>query len=466
MPGPMADGARQAATTRSLFSYSHLREARPMEICEARDAGAIAAVLGRAERDRRRVTVRAGGRSFDDQAINDDIVLRLAGFDRIHDLDEARAEITVEAATPWCAIVDATVARGFIPHILVTTAGATAGGTLSANCLSRSSAKYGHTGDHVRSLELLTVGGDMLTCSRRENTELFRAVIGGFGYFGVVTEVTYDLLHIGARRRVRTLIDRREGLDAYIERLTDLSLHPDGCDAVYSVFSLAEPQRGAVFRSMYTDEPLGKTLFLHHPHAWYRPFAELFFLSGRVGNALCHASYKYVFGGAPFVDDLRGYTFCMEGNERMKAMAARARIPMRSLQPSYAVPAESILFFFRECARLLRHFGVYPSLLDCLFRPADDYLLSSANDLAGFCTSFLFEGVTHGKFQRLRRCIHEMNEACIAAGGRTHLVKNVYATKSQLQRMYAHALPKLASLKSEYDPRGVLVNDFFMRAFG
>src|SRR5262249_17414678 len=156
----------------------------------------IASLLGRAAREGRRATIRASGRSFDDQALNEDIVIDVSGFDRILALDVARREVTVQGGARWGAILDASLEHGLLPHILVTTPSATAAGTLSANCLSRSTPRYGHTGDHVRSLSLLTVDGQRLVCSRSENADLFRAVVGGFGYFGVVTEATFDLLEV------------------------------------------------------------------------------------------------------------------------------------------------------------------------------------------------------------------------------------------------------------------------------
>jgi FAD/FMN-containing dehydrogenase len=310
------------------------------------------------------------------------------------------------------------------------------------------------------------VSGETLTCSREANADVFRAVIGGFGWFGMVTHATYDLLEIGPRRNVKTVIDRCEGLPLFVERLTEASLHPEPYEAVYSVYSLTETKRGAVLRSMYTDEPIGNTLHIYQPYAWYRPLGELLFVSSRVSNALSHASYLYVFGRAKFVDDLRGYTFCMDGNERAKAIGDRFGVKLASVQHSYVVPTESLLSFLEESARLFQAHDLYPSLLDALYRPADDFLLSSANGLAGFCVSYVFEGVGKKKFERLHRCLLELNEASMAAGGRLHLAKNVYATQDQLRRMYAPALQELARVKARVDPKGVLVNDFFTRGFG
>src|SRR5262249_52466565 len=144
--------------------------------------------------------------------------------------------------------------------------------------------------------------------------------------FGVVTEITFDLLAVGARRNVRSVIERVEGLGPFVDRLTAASIEEAADDGVYSVFSLAHPRRGAIFRSSYTDAPVDNTLHVYRADAWYRPLVELLFLSSRASNAFCHASYEHAFGRGPFVDDLRGYAFCMQANERTKEIASRVGV--------------------------------------------------------------------------------------------------------------------------------------------
>jgi stearoyl-CoA desaturase (delta-9 desaturase) len=65
---PCVDGPREASKT--LFSYSRLRNARPAEIRAPRSVDEVASLLERAAREGRRATLRGGGRSFDDQALN------------------------------------------------------------------------------------------------------------------------------------------------------------------------------------------------------------------------------------------------------------------------------------------------------------------------------------------------------------------------------------------------------------
>jgi len=45
----------------------------------------------------------------------------------------------------------------------------------------------------VRALQLVTADAQVLELSRSQNAELFRAVFGGYGALGVVTEVELDL---------------------------------------------------------------------------------------------------------------------------------------------------------------------------------------------------------------------------------------------------------------------------------
>src|SRR5919108_1247880 len=71
-------------------------------------------------------------------------------------------------------------------------AGLTLGG--GVGYLSR---RFGWTVDNLREVELVTAGGGVLPPSRDSNPDLFWAVSGGGGNFGVVTSFTYDLKEVG-----------------------------------------------------------------------------------------------------------------------------------------------------------------------------------------------------------------------------------------------------------------------------
>jgi FAD/FMN-containing dehydrogenase len=73
----------------------------------------------------------------------------------------------------------------------------------------------------IESFTLVDATGDVLTCDRQTNAELFRLVIGGYGLFGVVTSVR---LRLAPRRKLRRVVEVRTGDElpaAFAERIAD-----------------------------------------------------------------------------------------------------------------------------------------------------------------------------------------------------------------------------------------------------
>ena len=66
--------------------------------------------------------------------------------------------------------------------------------------------KFGLTIDQLRSVEMVTAGGEVVRASEDENADLFWGLRGGGGNFGVVTEFEFNLNPLGPQR------DGRPGL--------------------------------------------------------------------------------------------------------------------------------------------------------------------------------------------------------------------------------------------------------------
>lgn len=107
---------------------------------------------------------------------------------------EARTA-TIGAGATWGDVVSAAAEHDLIALTgsspAVGVAGYLVGGGLGP--LARS---HGFSSDWLRSARVVTASGDVVTASETENADLFWALRGGKGGFGVVTEVTIELIEI------------------------------------------------------------------------------------------------------------------------------------------------------------------------------------------------------------------------------------------------------------------------------
>ncbi len=146
------------------------------------------------------LTIRGGGHSQGGQSITDrGLVLDTMNLDRVELLgpDMVRAQ----GGAHWGTIIDTLQGTDRLPCVLVDVAEVTVGGTLSAGGLGTTSHRHGLQVGQVEQLEVVTGTGERMRCSRKENPDLFDAVRGGQGQFGVITDAWIRLRRAGQRIR-------------------------------------------------------------------------------------------------------------------------------------------------------------------------------------------------------------------------------------------------------------------------
>jgi FAD/FMN-containing dehydrogenase len=111
-------------------------------------------------------------------------------------IDPERRTARVEAGVKWQRVMDAAAEFGLAglcgSSSDVGVVGYTLGGGLGS--LGR---KYGFAADHVRAVEIVTADGRLRTLSADSEPELFWAVRGGKGNFGIVTALEIELVPVG-----------------------------------------------------------------------------------------------------------------------------------------------------------------------------------------------------------------------------------------------------------------------------
>jgi cytokinin dehydrogenase len=100
---------------------------------------------------------------------------------------------TVGAGTTWLELARAAHARGLAIPVATGYLDLTVGGTLAVGGIPPAVAT-GSQLDRVLELEVVTGEGEVRRCSSSSDHDLFEAVLGGLGQFGIVTEATVELV--------------------------------------------------------------------------------------------------------------------------------------------------------------------------------------------------------------------------------------------------------------------------------
>ncbi len=164
---------------------------------------ALRALLRDAAAEGRPVCVGGARHSMGGQSLmRDGVAASLAA--PLVEVDTARRTMRLRAGTRWREVIAALDPLGFSPTVTQSNHDFSIGGTLSVNAHGWP-VPYGPFGATVRSFRLMLADGSVVTCSRRENAELFRLATGGYGLFGIVIDAELDLADnvlLGARHEV------------------------------------------------------------------------------------------------------------------------------------------------------------------------------------------------------------------------------------------------------------------------
>jgi hypothetical protein len=176
--------------------YNQLHDRRPAVVVRPADGEDVARALEFAASAGLEVAVRSGGHSLAGYgATEGGVLLDLSAMHAIH-IDAEGRVAWVEAGTTAGQLTATTAAHGLVIPLgdspTVGVGGITLGG--GVGWLSR---KLGLTIDSVEGVEIVTADGQLVTANEGTRPDLFWAVRGGGGNFGVVTRFRYRLHPIG-----------------------------------------------------------------------------------------------------------------------------------------------------------------------------------------------------------------------------------------------------------------------------
>jgi FAD/FMN-containing dehydrogenase len=175
----------------NIFHDSH-----PAYIVRVGDVADVIHAVNFARENALPLTVRSGGHSVPGYSMAEgSVVVDMSGMNKVS-IDLKKRTLT---AQPGATTAD--VLRVAEPHGLGLSTGDTSsvglGGLTTGGGIGFMVRKYGLTIDSLRSVNIVTANGHYLTADATRNPDLFWAIRGGSGNFGIVTSFTFNLNPVG-----------------------------------------------------------------------------------------------------------------------------------------------------------------------------------------------------------------------------------------------------------------------------
>ena len=438
-------------------------------------------LLGRAADERVPVTLRGAGRSYGDASLNGGaVVIGTERLSRVLAFDRDAGTIDVEPGVTIEDIWRATLDHGWWPEVVPGTMAPTVGGCVAMNVHGKNHFSAGPLGDHVHELDLLTMDGRTLTCSPTQNTEIFRAVIGGFGVLGVVTRA-----RVGLRRLASGLLEVEglstanldETFDAFEAREADADYLVAWIDAFAKGKRLG---RSAIHAARYltaADDPDGaKTLSVagqDMPDRFFGviPRGAMWRLmapwTNDVGMRLVNTG-KFVssrlfdgkLGGGKrhtYRQPIVPFQFLLDYVPRWREAYGKSGF----IQVQPFLPVAQAREGFRRILALCQDEGL-PSYLAVFKRHRpDQFLLTHALD--GYSLAMDFR-VNDRNRQRVWALGQAIGDIVVELGGRFYFAKDAVARADQVRASFGdQRIETFLAHKRALDPEGVLSSELSRR---
>ena len=202
--------------------WNAMIDKRPALIARCSGTADVISSVNFAKENNLLISVRGGGHNFPGNSVCDDgLMIDLSPMTGVR-VDPAAQTVRAQGGTKWKAFDHETQAFGLAAPGGTDYDTGIAGLTLGGG-IGWLSGSYGLSCDNLLSADVVTADGQFLTASSGENPDLFWALRGGGGNFGVVTSLEYRLHPVGPQVLAGTLAypyDRAKEFFALVDDLT------------------------------------------------------------------------------------------------------------------------------------------------------------------------------------------------------------------------------------------------------
>lgn len=458
---PMAKGALVNDVHSQLNLTAVRAIVRPRSIAELQATVRQAAVEGCA------ISIAGGRHAMGGQQFGDNTVLvDMRGMNRVLGFDAEHKTVDAEAGVYWTELITELRATQKESKqqlsIIQKQTGAdclSLGGALAANIHGRGLRLKPIIGD-VESFVLVDATGAAYTCSRTENNDLFRLAIGGYGLFGIITNVR---LRLAPRRKLQRKVE--------ITTLEDVArryaAHGTG-DFLYGDFQFMTDEKAEGFLrtgvlSCYSPVPDDTPLCDEMRELSAADWSHLLYLAhaDRARAFSLYAQHYLATHNQVYQSDTHQLSTYLDGYHRDLDELCGAQVKGTEMISEVYVPRCSLLSFMesvREDFRRYRTELIYGTIR--LIEPDDESFLAWAREDYACIVFNLHVNHDAAGIEKARRDFRRLINRAIEHGGNYYLTYHRWATREQVERCYPQ-FQEFMRLKKIYDPRERFQSDWY-----
>ncbi|HEY0462101.1 MAG TPA: SAM-dependent methyltransferase [Pyrinomonadaceae bacterium] len=447
--------------------HSKLNKTRVAEIVKPQSVAEIQTTILRAQAENKFIAVAGGFHAMGGQQfLTDGVLLDMSGMTRVLRFEPQNELIEVESGIRWNALIEYLVtAQAGKKHqvgIRQKQTGAdnlSLGGAISANIHGRGLRLKPFIED-VESFRMVDARGEIRNCSRHENAELFRLVIGGYGLFGIVASVC---LRLTKRRKLRRVvrIETVENLDALVRaRIAERFLYGD---FQFAINALSDDflKKGvfSCYREAADETPVVAAAHELAADDW-KKLLYLAHVDKQTAFDLYAAHYMKTDGQIYFSDTHQLATYLDDYHTPLDS-ELNATVAGSEMITEVYVPMEKLNAFLsavREDFRARETDLIYGTIR-FIRRDSESFLAWAREDFA--CIVFNLH-IAHRaeKIEKAAGDFRLLIDRALSLGGSFYLTYHRWATKEQVLAAYPQ-MPEFLELKKKFDSDELFQSDWY-----
>ena len=463
---PFVSGRAEAATVVNDI-HSQLNRTLVERVVRVDSDATLRKAIGQARNEGRAISI-AGGRHAmgGQQFAQNSVLLDTRAMQKVVGLDRAKGIVEVEAGIQWPQLIQGLIdmqAGDAKPWgIVQKQTGAdrlTLGGALGANIHGRGLTLKPIV-EQVEFFSLMDSTGRTLECSRTENSELYRLVIGGYGLFGVVTRVRLRLMPRTKLERNVQIINVDKLMSAFEARIKEGYLYGD-CQ--FSTDTQSETfLRTGVF-SCYRPLPADAEMPSSEKELGEGNWRDLYLLSHTDTKRAYEAytSYYLSTSGQRYWSDTNQLSVYIDNYHEELDRKLGAKHKGSEMITELYVPRPALPAFLDTVRADFRQHGVQViyGTIRLIERDNESFLAWAREPWVCTVMNLHVEHSREG-LRKAERDFRRLIDRAIEQGGSYFLTYHRWATRQQVEKCYPQ-MAEFLKLKRKYDPSEVFQSDWY-----